>query len=594
MNKIYHKWLTRGFMTLAGVIGMQSCSDDHFDIHSDVSGRSTVWQNISSQADLTEFADILSSVYVSKSKGSTTPQTYADLLSHDQTFTVWAPANGTFDYATWKALLDEGGTDNTYKVENELIRNNMSRYSHLLSGSDSTLLELFNDKSAMFNCAQGTIRGQHITTSNIASSNGVLHITDGPVAYLPNIYEYLTSGTGLDSINSFIKSFEKYEFDEDASTQGPTIDGNISWVDSVTYLSNDYLDYNTYMGAKLNSEDSLYAVVIPSNTAWQKAYEQVKPYFNYMQEYQQTVTVSSGEGAETSETHSTTFTDAEFDSLTHFNISNVIARDLAFNTTSQFGHSYADYSQEGACDSLISTHGTVFYDPYSARLFDGQTPIELSNGYAYVVDNFNYRAQDAWATPREISPFRVLTYDYCTPTVKKIDLTYTSFTDSLGNTTPLDTIISQQVLALDPERSTANTAVTFPLRNTLSCKYDIYAVMAYNYEAARPYQFRAYLTYHRNRSTTSREQLTPIEGVNGTGKYFVTKTPHIDENGNFQYNDSVLLAEDFELPVCYYGLDDFYVTLEIQSYMTSRQRNLYTNELYIAKIVLVPKVEEEE
>ena len=86
----------------------------------------------------------------------------------------------------------------------------------------------------------------------------------------------------------------------------------------------------------------------------------------------------------------------------------------------------------------------------------------------------------------------------------------------------------------------------------------------------------------------------PFEGVNGSGRNFVSKEPHVDEKGQFHFNDSVLVAQDFEFPVSYVGIDDAYVTLEIQSYMTSSQRTTFTNELLIDKIVLVPKEKSEE
>ena len=88
-------------------------------------------------------------------------------------------------------------------------------------------------------------------------------------------------------------------------------------------------------------------------------------------------------------------------------------------------------------------------------------------------------------------------------------------------------------------------------------------------------------------------QLTPPADVEADGKNFVTKGLRYDNDGRIVFTDSVLLAKNFELPVSYFGLRDAYVTLELQSYMTSSQRNNYTNELIIDKIILVPKENEE-
>lgn len=587
----------KNIIKIFGMLGIPflvaSCQDDHFDINGDVSGRGTLWENIQSTDNLSEFADLLNRVYYSKAEGNNTPQTYADLFSHDQTFTVWAPQNGTFDYDGWNKLLNDGTSASAYKVENQLIRNCMARYSHLLSGSDSTQIPLFNDKTAWLNNGEATIQGVAIKTTNIGASNGVLHVTEGAIPYLQNLYEYINQAEGVDSLRDFLSSFEEQEFDEELSTQGPTIDGNITWVDSVTHVSNRYLDY--YMNAQLNDEDSTYAVVIPSNTAWQKAYAQIRPYFNYMPEYVQSVNASSSLNTDSTVSQTTTFTEEELDSITNLGVHNVIAGTLAYSMSQQFGHTVSEITTPGACDSIISTTGYVIHNPYSAEIFDGATPTELSNGYAFLVDNYNFRPEDIWLVKKEReAEFYYEFYDYCTPSTKKINYTYSYQSDSTDDNSWRDTTITETVLQLSPERSTANCAVSIQLPRTYSCKYDIYAVMAYNVEAARPYQFRAYINYHNNRRTTTRQQLSPIEGVNGTEHYFRTKAPHVDENGIFHFNDSVLLASDFELPVCYVGLDDAYPTLEISSHITSSLRTTYTNELLIDKIVLIPKLRDEQ
>lgn len=596
MNNIHRRH--KGLWACGAVVAvvLSACTDDHFSIDSEVASRTTIWENISEREDLTEYADLLSRVYFSSSKGTTTSQTYADVLDGDQTFTVWAPANGTFNYDEWDRLLGYGVVDSTWRVEVELIRNQMTRFAHVISGSDSTLLDLFNAKTAMLNCAEQTLDGVPITTSNIAATNGVLHITDGTVEYLPNIYEYLGyNGLGIDSLSAFILGWETTEFDEDASTQGPTVDGSVTWVDSITYLSNAYLQ-GYYLNAALDSEDSLYVMIMPTNEAWNTAYERILPYYQYMEEYVQTITSTSTDGTETSETVTTTYSEEELDSITRFRVSDVICRNLVFNTTEQTGLSWQQYSVEGACDSLVSTYGRSFEDPYSALLFNGAEPVELSNGYAYIVDNWNYRAEDAWVYELEYEAERnYITYSSCTPTSEKISYDYTYIPDSTQMDVTRDTTITETVLRLSPSRSTANSEVTLRLANTLSGTYDIYVLMAYNVDVARPYQFRVYINYHEgSTSKTTRTRLSPIEGVNGEGSNFVSKAPHVDENGQFHFNDSVLVAEDFELPVCYYGMDDAYVTIEIQSYMTSSQRTTYTNELLIDKVVLVPKIDADE
>ena len=573
------------------LLAASSCSDDHFTVNPEVEGRSTIWENIKSNTDLSQFADILSSIHYSKSKGNTTSQTYADLLNHDQTFTVWAPADGTFNYDLCKELIASGSAG-AYKVETELVRNCMARYSHLLSGNKAEEIKLFNDKSAIFDCASAMLKDRTITRSNIGASNGVIHILNGAPEYLPNIYEFIESRSDLDSLNKFLRTYEEQVFNETQSTQGPTVDGNITWVDSITYLDNIYFNV---IDAPLNKEDSTFVMVMPNNEAWSYAYNKIKGYYNYQPEYVQTIVSVDDNGNETTETRTTTFSQAEIDSITRFYINHTTARNLVFNVNQQFGHPYTDFTKPGVCDSLKSTWGDAFKDPYSVALFDGKSPIELSNGYAYVVEHFNYRPEDSWLFKEDFEAERFYeSYSSCTPISNRIYTNWSYMTDSTDISTRKDTLIQETVLRLSPTRATANSSATFRLPNTLSTKYDIYAVMAYNASANRPYQFRANLNYHKSSRSSTRQQLQAIEGVNGSGRNFVSKPPHVDEKGQFHFNDSVLVAQDFELPISYVGIDDAYVTLEIQSYMTSSQRTTYTNELLIDKIVLVPKEKTEE
>ncbi len=587
---------------LAGVVlsamviyPLTSCKDDHFDADPTLTSKLTIWENISQTPELSEFASILSRVYFSTSESNTTSQTYSDLFNHDQTFTVWAPKNGTFDYESWNSLLESGDRESVYKVETELIRNCMTRYSHVMSGGDEEKIIFFNGKQGHFNCGKGTINGVTITDSNIGCSNGVVHIIEGPVPYLPNVYEYLSKDASLSRLNAFLKKYESIEFVEDASTQGPTIDGNITWVDSVTTLRNTYFNY---LRAYINREDSSYVMIMPTDDCWDATYAKTKNYFNYRTNYsQQVITVDPQTLATSTETKTTTLSDEEMDSIIDFRTSDAISRNLVFNHNWQFGHDYVDMMTENRCDSIESTAGVIFYDPYSARLFNHVTPIELSNGYAFVVDNFNYRMEDTWFDTKlftyEAERYYE-SYEYCTieRVHKETNIKYRRYGSEDGE--QLDTLLKYTAIKLAPTRTTANPTVKFRLPDTYSCKYDIYAVMIYNLDQMKPYHLRAYMYYHDKKATQEKVQLTPPSGVNADGKNFVTTGPHYDEAGLLHQNDTLLLQRDFELPICYYGLDDAYATLEIQSYLTSSQRSKYTNEVLIDKIILVPKENNEE
>lgn len=568
-----------------------SCDDDHYTVDPTVKGKESLWKTISSEPDLSQFASLLERVYYSKSEDNATTQTYADLLSHNQTFTIWAPKNDTFDYDYWNALIESGNRKDAFEVERKLICNCITRYSHVLNGGKVEDITLFNSKTAVFDCGKKTFNGVDIVEYNIGATNGIIHVTDGTPDYLLNVYEFINENENLTKLSTFLKKYEKTEFDQNASTQGPTIDGEITWVDSITYQTNTYFYYN-YLNAYINREDSNYVMVMPTDEVWDNEYDRMKTYFNYIPTYIQNVVTVAPDGSTSTETNTTRFSELELDSITDFRTNDAIARNLCFNANFQFGHTHTEMATENVCDSIESTSGIVFYDPKSAALFDHAEPVMLSNGYAYVVDHFNYRLEDTWLKKRVIEAERVYeSYSDCTiETYNLNDIGDPwNYVESYDPGLKTDTLLEGRAVKIVPRRTTANPSILFRLQNTLSCKYDIIAVMVYNVVNAKPYQLRAYVNYHQGKDgKQKRVQLTPFNDE----KYFYTKEPHVDDSGKLQFCDSLLLAKDYEFPVSYYGLNDAYLTLEIQSYIQSSQRAYYTNEVIIDKIILVPKENE--
>lgn len=584
-NKIF-KWLQVAFVGTIVFCGFTACADDHFDIKPEVEGRKTLWENISSNEDLSEFADLLQRINYSKSEGVTTIETYADLFSGNQTFTVWAPKNGTFEYAKYDALLNTGEPADAYVVEQELIRNSMTRFSHLVLGDDSTRLLLFNGKNAMFRSKDATIKGQQIVNANIGSTNGVLHVINGAIAYQPNIYEFLATREDLDSVNTFIKSFQEILFDEILSTQGPTVNGQVTWVDSIFMTSNMYFNY---LGTDLTREDSVYAMIVPTNNAWDEALKKIRPYYVYKNSYKQDVATVTPEGKDTLITGvETKFSEEELDSIVNFRVKNAISQNLVFNINAQHGLNHTQFGVEGACDSLISTSGTVFYNPYSARLFNGAEPIEVSNGYAYVVDAFNYRPSDSWAEDLEVEAESGLNLESADRNTNPSRESFSIVVSGLES----DTTIKYSALVMSPKSTSVHPGATFILRDVLSCKYDIYVLVGYNTADNKPNKFQVTLAYDEASKRNNNKRLTndnEYDTDNYNTSYFSNRPPYVDEFGEVRYVDSVLVAKDFEFPICYEGLSDAYVALTVKGYFKTNEKNKYSRELRIDKIVLKAK-----
>ena len=610
-------------MTAALAAGITACSDDHFDINSDVLGKATIWENIKSEPSLSQYADILQSVYYSSTEIKTTPETYADIFNSNQTFTVWAPVNDSFNYSYYKSLLAIGIRDSIYKVEKELIRNNMTRYSHVVNGSDSIKLELFNAKAAWLNNRSCTFKGQDITKSNIGASNGVLHITKAPAAYQPNLYEFLSSRSGqLDSINAFIKSFEKHQFDEFASTPGPTIDGKVTWVDSVTYVYNSYSSRT--MGAQLASEDSNYVMIIPTNNAWRETLKKTKKYFHFKASYKQDVKTQTEAGADTTITGAeTNFTEAELDSLNDYYAKSGIAKDLVFNANWQYRQipvtSIADIKAADARkDSLLTASGMTYKktgtlnitNPWDetlevdnfADMFGNAEPIETSNGYAYIVDEFKYPSTVYAPNINADATMAVNSVDQqCAASTLRQTYVKPMLTVDGEVVASSDSTFSYTYLVMSNKNATSNPGAFFKIDDVLSCKYDIYVVIGYNTDYNLPNKFRAYIDYDTEDKRQSNftlknpnEDMLDAKGSELFGSnYFVNRPPHLNEKGEIDFTDTICIAKDFEFPVSYMGLKQAYPLIQLKSNITSSEKVYYCRELWVNAIIFKAKGHDE-
>ena len=581
------KYLNIIFSTILLLIAA-SCTDDHFDVDPAVSSERTVWENIRNRQDLSQFADLLQRVYVTKSEGTVeTAQTYADLFNHDQVFTVWAPKNDSFNYEYYNKLLGYNNVDSTYKVEKELIQNQMSRFRFVLNGEAVDTVELFNSKVAEFNKKAKTFGSQKIDEYNLGCNNGLIHITAGRVDYTYNMYEFLGTLPQIDSVYQFFKSFEKVEFDEYNSTKGPTINGQVTWVDSVTYVSNQIF-YS--VGAYLNNEDSLYAMIIPTNTAWEDALKRTKSYYNFRTKYTQEIHTQTEAGVDTTYTEETTYTTEEVDSLNNLYSKSAITNNLVFNARYQYRP--WDIENPINCDSLRSTHGTIFRQPYLTNLFGNYSLYNVSNGYVYVTDNFGYRACDTWASDINIPAYLSFNID------QKKNCNLTSSTQQFyRNDSTINFTVAQFT-----EDGANYPEVTFKLNNVLSCKYDIFLVMAYNTSAMKSTKFTATLTYYKNAKDSKQkdQKLTPLaddtlHNFQMKNKDFVNVS-YLDTVtiSNVEYivpvhNDTIQLARDFEFPVCYYGLQNAFPLLNIKTDINSTEKKDYTREMWIQEIILVAK-----
>ena len=122
-------------------------------------------------------------------------------------------------------------------------------------------------------------KAYHGDDLNIRCSNGVLHCIDGYLEYLPSLYEYITTSPDYKGIlGDWYKSFTVAELDPYESVAGGLNEnGEIWYVDSVTHENSILM--NKY--GRIISEDSTYAVVLPSPTLWDTVYNSIAKSFVY-------------------------------------------------------------------------------------------------------------------------------------------------------------------------------------------------------------------------------------------------------------------------------------------------------------------------
>jgi hypothetical protein len=606
----YINWFKTGLIGIVAIVGCNACTDDwndHYDVNSNTA-TATLWENITARPQLSNFANILKSVKVSKSETRLTNTTYQDLLSSSSTFTIWAPENGTYNADSIMALIKAG---KTYEVESSFIKNHIARFNHPAVGTVDEDVTMYNNKVSHFaNSSDGyTFKSTALdmSNSNIGSCNGTLHQLKGMAGFKPNLYEFMSTTTGLDSVYNFFKSNEITKFNADASTQGPKVNGQPTYVDSIFYttstVANSLFFYPT-------SEDSLYAMVMPTNAAWNEGLEKTKGLYNYRNTYVQAIT-STNEKGEESTTNVTTTLNA--DSMQQFQAKYALLKAGVFNARYQYGAKVSDYNNSAAIDSLQTTTYLKLYnnDPIkgmttASDIFDGQNPTEVSNGYAFVVNHWKYRLNQTIMPNIDVygSGYNVETNSQC-----YYNPIYVSAGQQNPNVSGL--LLYNGYLDFVPTTAAANPTATFKIKNVLSGTYDIYAVVVpenitnERLENPKPNLFKATMTYYDDPSKSTTKTATSKQTGNylrdesvitsdlGSGTVQALDSAGAETDSPVITNkvDSVLLFRDFKFPICYSGLENAYVTLKIQSTISTKQTKLYTREIRINEILFKSKDE---
>lgn len=443
----------KGLLCAAFLSGTMACSDDHYDIHDGgiPSATRTIWQNIQEEPQLSDLAALLQRVPVIKSISDKKSNVlYSTLLDQPQSFTFWAPINGTFDAQYYNNLLDKADeiVDDSlravakYRVGYQFFMNHIARFNYEGQTGEQEIF-LLNSKRAYYNASAATFNNIPLLPGyeSIPSSNGTLHLLNGCSPFLKSLYENITEDydfiTDVLYANSIDPETGRFKYDSNstnenyyqtnvfntyASTPGAMDEkGNMVYVDSIWSSSNNLLSNSR---ALLSNEDSTYIAIIPATEgAWNAAINKQLSTFRYGSTYRTKWNFASGDfdnkGANGLNMSATTIDSLAYDRTYQNMFRNmyITPSNLGFNTEEHIDSAQLINTFLHR-DTVLTTTREVIYHPNGTRfvkdadpnalpvnpLFDGIEPRHISNGYVFELTDENIDPAYMWIPKIEFSP----------------------------------------------------------------------------------------------------------------------------------------------------------------------------------------------
>lgn len=525
-----------------------SCSDtwdDHYSTSSEGVINETLWEAIRNNPDLSNFAKVAQACGYDKT------------LDGSQNFTVFAPTNQSLTSEQADSLVNvyqEQVASGVKSTENSVIKqflqNHIALYKKSVSTVTSDSLQMMNGKYQVLNT--NSVGGNNFETKNVLYNNGILYTIGGKMAYSPNIYEYLAMDNELDSVYNFIKRFGKYEFDASQSVPGNIVDGKTQYLDSVMNYTNPFFDRYGY----LNSEDSSYWFVAPTNSEWKRLVAEYTPYFNY-----------------------DTKVDNR-DSLQYVNTRMAILRSAIFNRTDNPDAAFRDSAiSTASLTELYYTYNPTekrydrFYRPFDAGgIFEGTQQVDLSNGRVLKAPDFRLSKFETFLQEKITeaeSTYSLDTLDNAIDpmTVRNVPASNPFYGKISGNS----------FVEIVPKAIGVQPTVTYKVSDVLSdVGYDIYVVfvpaLAYDTlataEQRLPVRFRTRVGYQSS-GVTKWER--PIAGT--------TKPDVVD---------TVKIKSNYKFKTTAFNLLDAQAKVNIYTDVPSTSTSVYQTTMRIDCILLKP------
>ena len=508
-----------------------------------------------------KFCQAMATTRMCDKKGTPLNMTYMDLLNEDQFLTVWAPSNSSISDEDWARYTarDKSAAEHR-EVGEKFIQNHIARFKHSIGANSDERIRMINGKaysSHADNIAGNPYHGQDM---NIRCSNGVLHCIDGHMDYLPSIYEYITTSPQYkDILGDWFKSFTVEELDASRSVaQGINENGEMVYIDSVM------VEYNSLMNryGRVHSEDSVYAMILPTPELWDSIFNHIKPSFVYGEAF------------------------LNNDSLQQYYTRTTMMSDMFFNLNPKV--------QRYLPDSIFSTMYSpsvnrsegkpyhIFGHPYDKvnGIFGACIDsVECSNGVIYFIDQW---------------PFAdTLSY------VRTIKFEAENYTNLSGFSLRQAAIIG--IIEDDPEQAVNVMRISMPgmsswsakmyIGNHLSGKYNVKMVFAPNLVDDMPNYIHPKITFDTPtmRDSVLADSSQQVEIVDKRGRKSTVTQQYYAIN-------SMLKMDTFDLgtvffPYSNYDMNQPRLAITLSSGVNEMNSSRYSSELWLDGIILEPVVE---
>lgn len=464
MNNNFKLRILTGVALFGAMFFAASCNDDwddHYDDKGMLNPNETLLDVIKAQdSNLHDFYEVVDACGCVDS-----------LFNQTRVYTLWAPKDGTFNKDSLLAEIEAGRRD--YVLE-RFVKAHMTNYLHPANGvlSDDNDILLLNDKVVCFSGDATGYTFNDIPLSstdgeyNIRVRNGLLHKLNSAVSYKLNIWEYLDTlhvqDERISHMAKYLYSHNVREFVPELAIVGPTINGEVTYLDSASAFVNSNFWFSEYTYDKktngfgaIDVEDSTFTMFAITNDVWDRMVEKTTKYYNFR--YDNDITETEQE---------------YYDSLQYHYARKMLCNHLVFNNNEQKDEKIVHP------DSMMSNfryygsgYKVVRRKFAKNELMDGVIDSkELSNGTIYIKDNYNFKDADIWHDTIKVEAENTDGFDYTTISTLVSNRYVSKLTkneDIVGD------ISGSYYLQVSPREASAVPEVEFTIPNTLSATYRV-------------------------------------------------------------------------------------------------------------------------